>query len=116
MDLPVLLAVHDDPGTLAAIERELDERYGRHYRVLCVPSAERATECLDELAASDVDVALALAAQGFGDTYASERARAAERGWPTAALAGRHLHQLVDPTAVGGAILGLLGRMGLVEP
>lgn len=52
----------------------------------------------------------------FGDTYASERARAAERGWPTAALAGRHLHQLVDPTAVGGAILGLLGRMGLVEP
>jgi hypothetical protein len=44
----------------------------------------------------------------FGDTYAEDRARAADRGWPVATLAGAHLHLLVDPGAVAAAIDGLV--------
>jgi hypothetical protein len=44
----------------------------------------------------------------FGDTYATERAAAESRGWPTQTLAGNHLHMLVDPDAVTAAILGLV--------
>ncbi|WP_286928953.1 MULTISPECIES: hypothetical protein [Aeromicrobium] len=46
----------------------------------------------------------------FGDTYAAELRLAQEAGWPTATLDGGHLHQLVDPGAVGAAILGLVER------
>ncbi|MTB87329.1 hypothetical protein H9L21_06795 [Aeromicrobium senzhongii] len=40
----------------------------------------------------------------FGDTYAAERRFAREAGWPTMTLDGGHLHQLIDPAAVGAAI------------
>ena len=43
----------------------------------------------------------------FGDTYASEIARARELGWPVEVMAGRHLHQLHEPAAVADAILRL---------
>ncbi len=49
----------------------------------------------------------------FGDAYEPERERAEERGWPTARLDGRHLHQLVDPAGVARVILELVGLMGL---
>jgi GNAT superfamily N-acetyltransferase len=42
-----------------------------------------------------------------------EQARAA--GWPTARLEGEHLHMLVDPPAVAGAILDLVAQMSLPE-
>jgi pimeloyl-ACP methyl ester carboxylesterase len=44
---------------------------------------------------------------GFGDTYADEQASARARGWPVETVAGRHLHQLVDPAAVADAVLRL---------
>ncbi|MEO7263044.1 MAG: hypothetical protein ABI047_17585 [Jatrophihabitantaceae bacterium] len=46
----------------------------------------------------------------FGQTYAAERAAAAARGWPTAVLDGRHLHQLVDPDRVAAEIQALLAQ------
>jgi hypothetical protein len=46
----------------------------------------------------------------FGDTYATERADAESRGWPTRTLEGNHLHMLVDPDAVASAILGLISQ------
>ena len=49
MDHPVLLAVDDDVETLALIERELDDRYGRHYQVVCLRTPDEATERLAEL-------------------------------------------------------------------
>ncbi len=49
----------------------------------------------------------------FGDTYAEELAAAREAGWPVAVLDGGHLHQLVDPAAVGAAVADLMAR---VEP
>jgi hypothetical protein len=51
----------------------------------------------------------------FGDAYAVERASAEERGWPTATLAGDHLHPLVDPEGVVRTLVGLLGRLGFVS-
>jgi hypothetical protein len=49
----------------------------------------------------------------FGDTYAAERRRAAERGWPVATMPGQHLHTLVAPAQVAAGIEGLLGAAGL---
>lgn len=40
----------------------------------------------------------------FGDTYAADAAEARTRGWPVRRMAGRHLHMLVDPTAVASAV------------
>ena len=58
---PVLLVVDDDADGLGAIERELRDRYERHYRIVCVRSPDEARSVLDELAASGDDVALVLA-------------------------------------------------------
>ena len=47
----------------------------------------------------------------FGETYAEERDRANDLGWPTRTLAGGHLHALQDPAEVGAAIVEL-SRVG----
>jgi thioredoxin reductase (NADPH) len=72
MDLPVLLVVDADDLTRAAVERELEERYGRHYRVICLTTVAAATACLDDLARSGVDVALVLAAQALPGASGAE--------------------------------------------
>ncbi|QWF22918.1 hypothetical protein KM427_04040 [Nocardioides sp. LMS-CY] len=46
----------------------------------------------------------------FGDTYADEIAAATGRGWPVAAIPGRHLHQLVAPGEVAATIAALVER------
>lgn len=43
--------------------------------------------------------------------YDAELAEAAARGWPTAALPGRHLDVAATPGLVLGAVTGLLGRI-----
>lgn len=43
----------------------------------------------------------------FSEGYQDEAARARQRGWPVTHLPGLHLHQLVEPDQVAGAILGL---------
>ncbi|MEO6712201.1 MAG: hypothetical protein ABIM89_02090 [Mycobacteriales bacterium] len=48
----------------------------------------------------------------FGDTYQAERTEAQARGWPVATLAGGHLHMLVGPDHVAGAITALLDMLG----
>ena len=67
MDQPVILAVDDDPADLAAIERELDERYARHYRVVCVSSSAEARRHLTEIEAAGESVAVVLAGQALDD-------------------------------------------------
>ncbi|MDQ2679217.1 MAG: FAD-dependent oxidoreductase [Actinomycetota bacterium] len=61
MTLPVLVAIDDDASSLDDVERELQDRYARHYRVVCLKSPDEARTCLDELASSGADVALVLA-------------------------------------------------------
>ena len=71
MDQPVLLAIDDDEGLLGDIERELRDRYARHYQVVCVRSPAQARARLAELAVSGVEVALVLAGRSVADVATS---------------------------------------------
>jgi thioredoxin reductase (NADPH) len=64
MGSPVILAVDPDPAALADVERELLDRYARHYRVVCVDSPDAARGPLAELEASGEPLALVLAGHG----------------------------------------------------
>jgi thioredoxin reductase (NADPH) len=58
---PVLLAVDDAAKTLDKIERELRNRYGDDYHVVCESSAEAGMRRLRELKATGEKVAVVLA-------------------------------------------------------
>jgi thioredoxin reductase (NADPH) len=72
MSNPVLVAVHTDVEALREIERELIDRYGRHYRVLCTSSPAEAQAQLEEIAAQGDPVALVLAERSLAGTTGSE--------------------------------------------
>ena len=69
---PVLVVVDEDTHLRLEIERELEDRYGRHYRIVALRSAEDARRCLQDLATSDQEVALVLSAQGLSGTTGSD--------------------------------------------
>jgi hypothetical protein len=46
----------------------------------------------------------------FGPPYDRVATEAGERGWDVDQVAGRHLHQLVDPDAVAARLLAMTGR------
>ena len=69
---PVLVAVDEDASTLRDVERELDERYGRHYRVVCMRSPQEARARLEDLAAAGEEVALVIAGQWLSGMTGSE--------------------------------------------
>ena len=80
----MLIAVDDDAEGLRDVERELSDRYGRHYQVVCVRSPLEAHERLEEFAASGDDVALVLAAQWLPGMTGSELLDEARRLHPNA--------------------------------
>lgn len=47
----------------------------------------------------------------FGPGYADARDQAFDAGWMTLRLSGDHLHQLVAPEAVAGALVGMVAGM-----
>ena len=49
MSDPVLVAVDEDAVDLADVERELRDRYGRHYRVECFGSSREALDRLKQI-------------------------------------------------------------------
>lgn len=57
-ELPVILAVDDDPTVLAAVFRDLQARYGGRYRVLRAESGEVALATLKQLNVRNAPVAL----------------------------------------------------------
>ena len=61
MPAPVLVAVDEDAGALGDVERELRDRYERHYRVICARSSHEVRARLEQLAAAGDEVALVLA-------------------------------------------------------
>ena len=63
MSHPILLAVDERAADLAHIKRALEDRYGRHYEVVCVGTADEALAQLEQFATSGVEVALVLAGQ-----------------------------------------------------
>ena len=48
---PVLVAVDEDAGVIRDVERELRDRYARHYCVVCLRSPREVLANLKELAA-----------------------------------------------------------------
>ena len=72
MALPVLLAIDEDAEALRQVERELNDRYSRSYRVVCVSAAADAIAELEALAGAGEDVALVLSAQWLDETTGSE--------------------------------------------
>ena len=72
MGQPVLLAIDEDESLLGDIERELNDRYARHYQVVCVRSPAEARAHLTDFAASGVEVALVLAGRSATEVPASE--------------------------------------------
>lgn len=90
MSEPVLVAVEDDADALRDIERELRDRYARHYRVVCVRSADLRPRLVGFAAAGD-EVALVLVAQWLSGATTRELLDEA-----------RHLH----PQAKRGLLLG----------
>jgi hypothetical protein len=46
----------------------------------------------------------------FGDTYGTEFADAASRGWPVRTIEGGHLHMLVNPAQVAAELAALMPR------
>jgi thioredoxin reductase (NADPH) len=71
MSQPVLLAIDNDEKLLGDIERELRDRYARHYQVVCVRSPAEARVHLADFAASGVEVALVLAGRSTAEVPAS---------------------------------------------
>jgi len=72
MSDPVILAVDADPAGLAGIERELLDRYARHYDVVCTASAAEARDRLTQFRESGNDVAVVLAGKEVDDPSCSE--------------------------------------------
>ncbi|SNT48479.1 thioredoxin reductase (NADPH) [Asanoa hainanensis] len=84
MTLPVLVAVDDDLAALLDLERELRDRYERHYRVVALPSADEAYARLEELAVSGEEIALVLSGQRLSSTTGIPVLEAARRLHPQA--------------------------------
>src|SRR5215210_8432414 len=79
---PAIVAVDADASALCDTERELRDRYARHYRVICLRSAGEARARLDDLATAGEEVALVLAGQWLSETTGSDLLEEA-----------RHLHR-----------------------
>jgi thioredoxin reductase (NADPH) len=60
---PVLVTVEQDADALRDVERELRDRYGRHYEIECTGDPTGARARLEELAAAGEEVALVIAGQ-----------------------------------------------------
>jgi len=65
--LPVILAVDDDPDVIELIGRELEDRYGRAYRIVTARAVSTALALLTSLHANGERVALVLSDQWLPD-------------------------------------------------
>jgi thioredoxin reductase (NADPH) len=63
MTQPILLAVDEKAADLDRITRELEDRYGRHYKVVSLGSPDDACAQLEHFATTGAEVALVLAGQ-----------------------------------------------------
>jgi thioredoxin reductase (NADPH) len=63
MAKPVLFAIDDDPEVLRAVDRDLRQEYGEHYRVMRASSGPSALEALGTLKTRNTPVALFLVDQ-----------------------------------------------------
>lgn len=81
---PLVLAVDDEFDSLRDLTRELKERYGADYEVVCQRSPERGLEILEQASESDREVALVLADQEMSSMDGAELLLRAHRLHPLA--------------------------------
>ncbi|TQN43298.1 thioredoxin reductase (NADPH) [Blastococcus colisei] len=84
MGSPVLLAVDDDAPVLAAVERDLRDRYAEHYQVLTASSGNQALDLLHRLRLREDPVALLLVDQRMPGMSGIELLTASRRLYPEA--------------------------------
>jgi thioredoxin reductase (NADPH) len=84
MAKPVLVLVDDEDTSLQALTRELQSRYGAHYRVVSGSSAEAALARLAELKAAGADVPLVLADQQMPGMSGTQLLARVRQFFPTA--------------------------------
>jgi thioredoxin reductase (NADPH) len=72
MSRPALVAVDEDADALGDVERELHDRYARHYRVICLRSSHEARARLEDLATAGEEVALVIAGQWLSGMTGTE--------------------------------------------
>lgn len=84
MGNPVLLAVDDDAPVLAAVERDLRDRYAEHYQVMTASSGDQALDLLHRLRLREEPVALLLVDQRMPGMSGVELLTASRRLYPDA--------------------------------
>ncbi len=84
MPKPVLLVVDDDADALDNIARQLRDRYGGDYRIVCEGSAEAAMDALGESEVAGEEVAVVLSDQWMPGMSGTEFLTHARRLYPTA--------------------------------
>jgi thioredoxin reductase (NADPH) len=84
MSRPAILAVDDDGPVLAAVERDLRERYAEHYQVLAASSGDQALDLLRRLRLREDSVALLLVDQRMPGMSGTELLAASREIYPDA--------------------------------
>lgn len=110
MSGPVLVAVDEDAGALRDVERELRDRYARHYRVICMQSPREVLARLEELAAEGEQVALVLAGQRLSGMTGGELLDQARHLHPHAKRGLLLAWDSVGDRATGEAIFDSIAR------
>ena len=110
MSGPVLVAVDEDAGALRDVERELRDRYARHYRVMCMRSPREVLARLEELAAEGEQVALVLAGQRLSGMTGGELLDQARHLHPHAKRGLLMAWDSVGDRATGEAIFDSIAR------
>ena len=81
---PVLVVADDDDASLRSLARELESRYGAHYRIVASSSAEEALARLAELRAEGASVPVILADQWLPGSTGTELLARAKDIYPMA--------------------------------
>ena len=84
MTRPVLMAVDDDGPVLAAVERDLRDRYAEHYQVITASSGDQALDLLRRLRLREDTVALLLVDQRMPGMSGTELLAASRELYPDA--------------------------------
>jgi thioredoxin reductase (NADPH) len=84
MSRPAIMAVDDDGPVLAAVERDLRERYAEHYQVLAASSGDQALDLLRRLRLREDAVALLLVDQRMPGMNGTEFLAASRELYPDA--------------------------------